>query len=106
MSDEQSTGAQGDDEQLSKERMILRILRKVLASIVRDTTPLPGMLHPLKQSTREDIRDLFGMIAEREAELARLAGVSMNERPYYADQPQQSSVVSLHPPKGRKPNGD
>jgi hypothetical protein len=106
MSEEQTTDGQGNDEQLSKERMILRILREVLASIVRDTTPLPGMLHPLKESTREDIRDLFGMIAEREAELARLAGVSTNERPYYSDQPQPSSVVSLHPPKARKPNGD
>jgi hypothetical protein len=106
MSEERTNEGQGDDEQMSKERMILRILRKVLASIVRDTTPLPGMLHPLKDSTREDIRDLFGMIAEREAELARLAGVSTNERPYYSDQPQTSSVVNLHPPKTRKPNGD
>ena len=97
---------QGNDEHLSKERMILRILRKVLASIVRDATPLPGMLHPLKQSTREDIRDLFGMIAEREAELANEAGISMNERPHYSDQPRNSEVVNLHPPvRGKKPNG-
>jgi hypothetical protein len=106
MSEERTTDGQGDDEQLSKERMILRILRKVLASIVRDTTPMPGMLHPLQQSTREDIRDLFGLIAEREAELAQQAGISMNERPYYSDEPQKSSVVNLHPPKTRKPNGD
>ncbi len=102
MNDDQISGAQDSDEQLSKERMILRILRKVLASIVRDTTPLPGMLHPLKQSTREDIRDLFGLIAEREAELAQQAGINVTERPYYADQPQKGSVVSLHVP-GRKP---
>lgn len=94
-----------NDEHLSKERMILRILRKVLGSIVRDTTPLPGMLHPLKDSTREDIRDLFGMIAEREAELANQAGVSMDERPRYSDQPRSSEVVNLYPPaKGKKPN--
>jgi hypothetical protein len=96
MNDEQDK-EEGGDEPLSKERMILRILRKVLASIVRDTTPLPGMLHPLKESTREDIRDLFGLIAAREAELAREAGISLNERPYYADQPQQTSVISLRP---------
>lgn len=96
---------QGNDENLSKERMILRILRKVLASIVRDTTPLPGMLHPLKDSTREDIRDLFGMIAEREAELANQAGISMDERPRYSDQPRSSEVVNLYPPaQGKKPN--
>jgi hypothetical protein len=105
MIDDQGTAGQAGDEQLSKERMILRILRKVLASIVRDTTPLPGMLHPLKQSTREDIRDLFGLIAEREAELAREAGISVTERPWFADEPQKSSVVSLHPPvKDREPD--
>jgi hypothetical protein len=104
MNDDQISDAQASDEQLSKERMILRILRKVLASIVRDTTPLPGMLHPLKQSTREDIRDLFGLIAEREAELAQQAGISVTERPYYADQPQKGSVVSLHLP-GKKTEG-
>lgn len=106
MNDQRADSEPMQGEQLSKEREILRILRKVLASIVRDTTPLPGMLHPLKQSTREDIRDLFGMIAEREAELARQAGVSVNERPLYADQPQNSSVVSLYPPvKDTKPKG-
>lgn len=101
---EQAGPTPGEEDAVSKERMILRILRKVLASIVRDTTPLPGMLHPLKQSTREDIRDLFGLIAERESELARQAGVSVNERPYFTDEPPDSAPVTLHPPsKNDKP---
>jgi hypothetical protein len=94
-----------NDEQLSKEQRIMRVLRKVLANIVKDATPAPGMPHPLSEQTRIDIRDLFGLIAEREAELAELAGLSRNERPYYTDQPQSSKVVTLHKPgKGKKLN--
>lgn len=94
---EETGNPQGIEERQSKERAILRTLRKALASIVRDTTPLPGRPQLLKPSTREEIRDLFGLIAAREAELAREAGIDVNERPYYADQPQKSGVVSLQP---------
>jgi hypothetical protein len=89
----------------SKEQRILRVLRKVLANIVKDTTPQPGMLHPLSESTRHDIRDLFGLIAEREAELADEAGRNRNEKPYYTDEPPSAKVVSLHrPKKDKKPD--
>ncbi len=94
-----------NDETLSKEQRILRVLRKVLANIVKDATPAPGMPHPFQESTIHDIRDLFGLIAEREAELAEEAGLNRNEKPYYTDQPQKSTVVQLHKPgKGKKPN--
>lgn len=93
-----------NDQPLSKEQRILRVLRKVLANIVKDTTPAPGMLHPLSESTRHDIRDLFGLIAEREAELANEAGLgARNEKPYFGDEPRKSTVVKLHrPAKGGK----
>ena len=88
----------------SKEQRILRVLRKVLANIVKDATPASGQPHPLSEQTRIDIRDLFGLIAEREAELAEQAGFDRNERPYYADQPQKAKVVTLvRPAKDRKP---
>lgn len=94
-----------NDETLSKEQRILRVLRKVLATIVKDATPAPGMPHPFQESTIHDIRDLFGLIAEREAELAEQAGLNRNEKPYYTDQPQNSKVVQLHKPgKGKKPS--
>ena len=94
-----------NDETLSKEQRILRVLRKVLATIVKDATPAPGMPHPFQESTIHDIRDLFGLIAEREAELAEQAGLNRNEKPYYTDQPQNSKVVQLHKPaKGKKPD--
>lgn len=86
------------DERSAKERLILRTLRTVLGNIVKDATPQPGMPHPLQESTIQGIRELFGLIAEREAELADAAGLSRNERPYYADEQQPTSVVTLHKP--------
>ena len=95
------------DEGSSKERLILGVLRKVLGNIVKDATPAPGTPHPFRESTIREIRDLFGLIAEREAELAEQAGLNRNEKPYYADEPQNVSVVKLHRPgKTRKPNGN
>jgi hypothetical protein len=94
-----------NEEGISKEQRILRVLRKVLANIVKDATPGPGRPSPFQDSTIADIRDLFGLIAEREAELAEQAGLNRNERPYYTDQPQTSSVVTLHKPdKDKKLN--
>lgn len=94
-----------NDAGLSKEQLILRTLRQVLGNIVKDATPAPGMPHPFQESTIHSIRDLFGLIAEREAELAELAGFNRNEKPYYADEPQNVAVVTLHKPgKTDKPN--
>lgn len=95
-----------NDETMSKEQRILRVMRKVLASIVKDATPQPGMLHPLSERTIEDIRDCFGLIAAREAELAEAAGLNRNEKPYYTDQPQKSNVVKLHKPSSEKKSED
>ena len=92
-----------NDDTLSKEKRILRVLRKVLATIVKDATPAPGMEHPFKESTINDIRDLFGLIAERERELAQEAGLTANEKPYYTDEPPEAKVVAMPKPT-RKPN--
>jgi hypothetical protein len=86
-----------NDEVLSKEQRILRVLRKVLGNIVKDAAPRPGRPNPLQESTINDIRDLFGLIAEREAELADQAGLSRNEKPYFGDDKRASKVVTLHP---------
>ena len=82
-------------------------MRKVLASIVKDATPQPGMLHPLSDRTIQDIRECFGLISAREAELAEDLGLSRNEKPYYTDQPQKSNVVKLHKSvESKKPEED
>lgn len=92
------------NEASSKERRILKVLRQVLGNIVKDATPQPGMPHPFQESTVESIRDLFALIAEREAELANEAGLDRNEKPYYADEQQPTSVVTLHRPNKDKLN--
>ncbi len=89
-----------NDENISKELRIMRVLRKVLANIVKDATPAPGQPHPLKESTIYDIRDLFGLISEREAELAALEKPNRNEKPHYTDEPKKSNVIKL--PKSTK----
>lgn len=90
------------DQALTKEQRILRVLRKVLANIIKDATPAPGQPHPLQESTIHDIRDLFSLIAEREAELAAEAGLAINEKPYFTDEPRKSKVVTLHRPAKKK----
>lgn len=86
----------------TKEQRILRVLRKVLANIVKDATPPPGVPHPLSEGTRNDIRELFGLIAEREAELAAEAGITAKEKPVFADEPRKSATVTFHRPVRRK----
>jgi hypothetical protein len=94
-----------NDENLSKEQRILRALRKVLGNIVKDATPAAGQPHPLKESTVISIRDLFGMISEREAELADLSAPDRNEKPRYTDEPAKSNVINIHKP-AKKPGSD
>ncbi len=79
-----------------KEREILMVMRKVLARIIKDTTPeFKTMKHPLSGETIEDIRQCLALIAARERELADAAGVA-RERPYYADEQPVAEVVPLH----------
>lgn len=85
--------------ELSKEHRVLIAMRQVLSSIVRDTTPPAGMRHPLNESTIEDIKHCFSLIAARERELNDEAGNSSESRPKYADEPKTSQVVSFTKPK-------
>ncbi len=82
-------------ESRSKEQRILVTMRKVLASIVKDTAPPPGLKHPLKQKTIQDIRECFKLISARERELAEEAGLEIRERPRYADAPQTNKIVAI-----------
>ena len=84
------------ENETSKEQRILLVMRKLLGSIVRETTPSPGMKHTLSEHTREDIRMCFGLISARERELAEKTGINMEMRPRYSDQPSTSTVVSMN----------
>lgn len=79
----------------SKEKRILITMRKVLASIVKDTTPDPGLRHPLRDQTIQDIRECFKLISARERELAEEAGIEIKDRPRFSDEPKTTNVVSL-----------
>jgi len=83
------------DNKPSKEQRTLLVMRKVLSSVIRETTPNPGMKHMLSDNTREDIKLCFGLITAREHELANESGLDIKERPRYADEPKQSSVISI-----------
>ncbi|MBS4097388.1 MAG: segregation and condensation protein A [Sulfuricella sp.] len=79
------------EDNLTKEQRILRVMRKVLSSIVKDTTPKPGMLHPLSDQTIEDIKGCFALISVREAELYNESPL----RPVFADEPRTATVIPL-----------
>lgn len=77
----------------SVEQRILVVMRKILAQIVREVTPQPGMKNPLSPQTLQDIREAFELISTRERELMAEAGESVRERPRYADEPKATQTV-------------
>ena len=87
----------------TKEQKILMVMRKVLASIIKDATPPPGMKHPLTDQTIQDVRACLGLISARERELADEQG-RVVEKPYFTDEPRQAKVVPIS--KIQKPERD
>ena len=85
---------QADD--LTLEHRILIQVRQVLASVVRDVTPPPGMRNPLSESTIEDIRGCFSLIAARERELN--SDKPNRDLPVYADRVATTRIVDFKPP--------
>ncbi len=78
----------------SKEREILMVMRKVLTSVIRDVTPVPGRPSPLSERTTVDVRDCLKLIALRERELAEAEG-EMASKPYYVDTRPRQKVVPI-----------
>jgi hypothetical protein len=87
-------------EELSKEQRILRLMRKTLGNVIKDVTPLGGRTNPLSANTIQDIKDCFGLISEREGELAEALNFDQ-AKPYYADgeQPNAKVVSFVKPAK-------
>lgn len=82
-------------EDQNRERDLLIVMRKVLANIIKDTTPAHRDLkHPLSDNTIQDIRTCLGLISDRERELADIAGIKQ-EKPYYTDEKPSAEVVSI-----------
>jgi hypothetical protein len=89
----------------TQEERILRMVKRVLTEIAKDTSTPPGMKHPLSEQTIQGIRDCLSLISARERELAEAAGRPSRVRPEFIDEPKKSHVVTLHPPK-KKPDSD
>ena len=90
----------------SKERQILMVMRKVLAQIIKDTTPeYKTMRHPLSEPTIQDIRQCLGLISSREKELAAADGAA-EERPYFTDEKPGAEVVPISSISVAKPKPD
>jgi len=86
--------------ELSKEQQILRNMRKTLGNVVRDVTPLGGRVNPLTDTTIQDIKNCFALIAEREKELAEQLGFDQAQ-PFYKDgeQPKAQVLSFVQPSK-------
>jgi len=83
------------EENLNKEERVLRVMKRVLTNIAKDTYTRPGHRHPLSDDTVNDIRNCLSLITAREAELNDAAGRAMNHRPRFVDEPESSVVVAL-----------
>lgn len=92
------------EKSLNKEERILRMVKRILTDVARDTYTQPGMKHPLSDQTIQGIRDCLALIATREAELAQAAGRPSKQRPRFVDEPQTSVVVPLQPTDLSKKN--
>jgi len=83
-------------ETISQEERILRMIKRVLTEIAKDTSTPPGMKHPLSEHTIQGIRECLALVAAREKELADSAGRKNPARPEFIDEPKKSQVVTFH----------
>lgn len=89
---------------LSKEQRILRMVKRVLTDVAKDTVTPPGMKHPLSEQTIQSIRDCLQLITSRESEILTERGQESTSKPVFADEPQKNAYVTLVPGKGKKPD--
>lgn len=82
-------------EEVSQEERILRMVKKVLTDVAKDTHGKPGLRHPLSDNTIQGMRECLSLIAARERELLEARGKSMDLRPRFTDEPKKTVVVPL-----------
>jgi len=87
----------------SKEQRILRMVKKVITDIAKDTHTLPGIRHPLSDSTINNMRACLDLIVSREAELTTQHSNVSSGKPHFTDEPSGNITVQL---KSAKPNDD
>ncbi len=84
------------EPELTTEERVLRMMKRTLTNIARDTAPAPGLRHPLTEGTIQGIRECLVLITSRERELAEKHGRNTDARPRYVDEPRDEVVVPLN----------
>jgi hypothetical protein len=79
----------------SKEEEILAFIKETLTAIAKDTYTPPELTHPLSKETIMRLRECFGIVVQRQQELAAARGIEFNDRPRYVDEPDDTFIVSL-----------
>lgn len=92
--DGSNSGNTGADD-LNKEQRILRMVKRVLTDVAKDTMTPQGMKHPLSEHTIQGIRDCLELVTSREMEIMASQGQAAVMKPVFADQPQKNVVVTL-----------
>lgn len=78
-----------------KELRILKMVKKTLTDVAKDTYTPSELKHPLSEQTINSIRECLSLISAREAELANLEGRVSSSRPRFVDEPQDRVVVKF-----------
>ncbi len=91
-----------DFDSLSRDHKILMVMRKTLTSVIKDTTPNPGMIHPLSETTVENIKLCLELISSREREINEEMGNEQKFRPRFVDKTtdlskQEAQVIKFNP---------
>lgn len=86
---------------MNQELRVLRMVKRVLTDIAKDTHTPPGMKHPLSDHTIMGIRDCLALISTRELEIQD--STKALARPRFIDQPNNNVVVALNPKKPKSP---
>ena len=81
--------------ELTKEEQILKMVKKVLTDVAKDTYTPAHLKHPLSEATIHSIRDCLALITTREGELAEEHGRDTSARPRYIDEAPKSVVVDI-----------
>jgi hypothetical protein len=84
-----------NEKALHDEQRLMRMMRKTLTSIVRDTAPRNGNPSPLSETTVLGIKDCLMVISGRETELSQLTGRTLDERPHFTDDTPNTHAVKI-----------
>ncbi len=84
------------EPELTTEERVLRMMKRTLTDVARDTAPNPGLRHTLTEGTIKGIRECLLLITTRERELAQEHGRDTSARPHYVDEPRDEVVVPLN----------